>query len=127
MPHVLYVEDNQANINLMASIFEALGSIRLSTAETVEHGYEMCCAEKPNLLLIDISLPDGDGFELLEKIREQDSLQDIPAFAVTANATKQDIAKGLAAGFEMYITKPINIQNFCETVKAKLFLKPNPT
>ena len=121
-PTVLYVEDNAVNMRLMETIFNNFSDYRLLTAKSVEETLNVLETNhhKPDLFLIDIDLPDGDGVALLNAIRTNPKLKDVPACAVSANATQADVNRGLAGGFEKYITKPININEFCSYVGQKL-------
>lgn len=117
---VLYIEDNPANLRLVTQILGKNPQLRLITAHTPEFGLEMVSARLPELILLDINLPGMDGYQLLSVLRSMDSVKKIPVIAISANATPRDIERGLAAGFDEYIIKPIDIRYFLETVDRLL-------
>ncbi|MCW8830909.1 MAG: response regulator, partial [Gammaproteobacteria bacterium] len=83
-------------------------------------GIDLAVEYRPDLILLDINLPGIDGFEVLERLRENKLTCDIPVIAVSANAMQKDIEKGLEAGFDDYIIKPIVIKDLLRTVDSKL-------
>jgi hypothetical protein len=109
---ILYVEDNLSNIRLVEHILNKYTNIPLSIALTSKKGLELADAQKFDLILLDINLPDMDGFELLGQLRKLNGYNKAPIIAVSANAIPQDIEKAMKAGFSEYITKPINIPRF---------------
>ncbi|HEY8095490.1 MAG TPA: PAS domain S-box protein [Methylobacter sp.] len=117
---VLYIEDNPANIRLITQILGRNPYLRLITAHTAELGLELASARHPELILLDINLPGMDGYQVLSVLRSLDSMKKTPVIAISANATSRDIERGLAAGFDEYITKPIDIRHFLETVDRLL-------
>ena len=117
---VFYVEDNLANLRLMERIFATLDNLELASAAGVSEAKEKLESLNPSLLLIDIDLPDGNGIDLLKQLREKSHLENVLAFAISANATKHDIDSGLEGGFDKYITKPINVVEFCDMLKYYL-------
>ncbi|MDH5656704.1 MAG: response regulator [Spirochaetia bacterium] len=120
--NILYVEDNPANLRLITQVMEKIQGVELISAHTPQLGLDLCDAKEMDLILLDINLPGMNGFEMLEKLRSMNQYKDVPILAVSANAMPGDIAKGKEAGFDEYITKPINIQNFIQTVKEYLKL-----
>jgi CheY-like chemotaxis protein len=113
---VLYIEDNPANLRLVTQILERKSQVQLITAHTPELGLELATAHHPNLILLDINLPGMDGYQVLSVLRSLDSVKNTPVVAISANATSRDIERGIEAGFDGYITKPIDIRLFLETV-----------
>ena len=109
---VLYVEDNPANLKLVAQILSQREHVQLLTAHTSQRGLELITACPPELILLDINMPGMDGYQLLEVLREDAELKHIPVVAVTANAMLSDIERGKAAGFTDYVTKPIDVEKF---------------
>lgn len=109
---VLYIEDNPANLKLVAQILGKRQHIHLITAHTPELGIELARTRLPELILLDINLPGMDGFQVLEIFKREAALQHIPVIAVTANAMPSDLERGKAAGFADYLTKPLNIVQF---------------
>ncbi len=114
---VVYVEDNPANIELMEMVFSAFGNIRLLTSPTGELGIELIRASRPDLIILDLNLPGMDGFEVLRLVREMEEGQNIPAIALTAAASRQDIRRGMEAGFIHYLTKPFAIEALVDTMR----------
>lgn len=102
---IAVVEDNPDNRFLVQALLEDMYDI--SEFETGQEAVAGLLADNPDLVLLDISLPEMDGTEVLQWIREQESLKDVPVIALTAHAMAGDREKYLAAGFNDYVTKPI--------------------
>jgi len=114
---VLIVEDNELNMKLFHDLLEAHG---YNTVQT-RNGYEaMDLARKhlPNLILMDIQLPEVSGLDVTKWLKEDDELRTIPVIAVTAFAMKGDEDRIRQGGCEAYISKPISVSKFIETVRA---------
>lgn len=109
---VLYIEDNPSNIRLVSQILERQRHIRLITAHTPELGIELARAYCPNLILLDINMPDLNGYQVLKVLQDDPILKSTPVVAITANAMPRDIERGKAAGFADYLTKPLDIAQF---------------
>jgi len=109
---ILYIEDNPANLKLVERILSRRQQVKLISAATGSLGYEMAISHQPDLILLDINLPGMSGFEVMEQLKQQSSMQQKPVIALSANAMPKDIARGLAAGFSHYLTKPIDITAF---------------
>ncbi len=116
---VLIVEDNDLNLKLFRDLLEANGYQTVETKEGV-NATDLVRREKPDLILMDIQLPEISGLDVTRKIKADKSICDIPIIAVTAFAMKDDEEKILRAGCEAYISKPISIVSFLETVKRFL-------
>ncbi len=106
---VLCIEDNPANLRLIEGIMAKRPGIHLLTAMDPSRGLELARQRRPALILLDINLPDMDGYAVLRCLRENAATRDIPVFAVSANAMLKDAERGKAAGFAEYLTKPINV------------------
>ena len=117
---VLYVEDNPANMRLVEQLLKTFPDIVLIGAETAEEGIDIAGQQNPDLILMDINLPGMNGYEALVELQKMDATKTIPVVAISANALASDLEKGRAAGFADYITKPINLQSFFETIKKHL-------
>ena len=117
---VLYIEDNPSNLKLVAQILGQRKHIHLLTAHTPEIGIELAKNRQPELILLDINMPNMDGYEVMEIFKTDNSLKNIPVVAVTANAMSRDIDRGKAAGFIDYVTKPIDVINFLDIVDKHL-------
>jgi PAS domain S-box-containing protein len=117
---VLYVEDNVANLTLVERLIERRPGLRLISAVTGELGIALARARLPDVILMDINLPDMSGIEALEVLRRDPATAHIPVVAISANAMAYDIEKGRQAGFFEYLTKPIKIDEFTVTLSAAL-------
>lgn len=117
---VLYVEDNPASVLLMRHIMKEIADVELVVATGAREGLELARGLKPGLILLDLNLPEMDGFEVLKALRSEDGTRDIPVFAVTANALPRDLERGVAAGFDHYIAKPLDIPQFIAAVDLAL-------
>jgi PAS domain S-box-containing protein len=109
---LLYIEDNPANLKLVEQIIARHPNLHLLTAVNGNNGLEIALTSHPDVILVDINLPDISGFEVLNILRSDPNTCHIPVVAVSANAMARDIKKGLEAGFFRYITKPIKINEF---------------
>ena len=116
---ILIVEDNDLNLKLFRDLLEANGYETVETKEGL-NALDLTKREKPDLILMDIQLPEISGLDVTRKIKSDPEVADIPIIAVTAFAMKDDEEKILRAGCEAYISKPISITNFLETVKQFL-------
>jgi two-component system cell cycle response regulator DivK len=108
MPTVLYIEDDQANRTLVRRVLEAEG-FQVLEAEDGQQGLEVAREERPDMILVDISMPDMDGYEVTARLRRMGEVGRVPIVALTANVMKGDREKTLAAGCDGYIPKPIDI------------------
>ena len=117
---VLYVEDNPANLELIEQLIARRPDLRLLSAINATIGIEFARAYHPDVILMDLNLPGISGVEALMILRADDSTAHIPVIAVSANAVPRDIAKGLAAGFFNYLTKPIKVDQFMDALDAAL-------
>jgi PAS domain S-box-containing protein len=107
---VLYIEDNAVNVLLMEALLQQQTRLRVLSAPLPELGLQMALAQRPDLILLDIQLPGIDGYEVLRRLRAVQATRDIPVIALSANAMHADVARGRAAGFDDYLTKPIDQQ-----------------
>jgi two-component system, cell cycle response regulator DivK len=116
---VLVVEDNELNMKLFHDLLEAHGYNIVQTRNGLE-AIELARAHRPDLILMDIQLPEVSGLEVTRWIKEDDDLRTIPVIAVTAFAMKGDEERIRQGGCEAYLAKPISVAKFIETVKAYL-------
>lgn len=116
---VLIVEDNDLNMKLFHDLLEAQGYKILQTKDGME-ALKLAREHRPNLILMDIQLPEVSGLEVTKWIKEDDNLRAIPVIAVTAFAMKGDEEKIRDGGCEAYIPKPISVAGFLDTVKQFL-------
>jgi signal transduction histidine kinase/ActR/RegA family two-component response regulator len=122
---LLYVEDSRTNVSLVAQILKARPEIALMSAHTGEMGLQLANMHHPDVILLDINLPGMDGFEVLERLRDNESTKDIPVLALTANDNLYNIDRGREAGFLKYIVKPLDIKQFLEVIDYALQYKPD--
>jgi len=116
---VLIVEDNELNMKLFHDLLDAHGYKTIQTADGME-ALSLARAHRPDLILMDIQLPEVSGLEVTKWIKDDDELKKIPVIAVTAFAMKGDEEKIREGGCEAYISKPISVTHFLETVKRFL-------
>lgn len=105
---ILYIEDDLPSRILVRRVLEAEGHRVLEAADGLQ-GVEMARAERPELILVDINMPEVDGFEVTARLRAQPELGSVPIIALTANVMKGDRERTLAAGCSSYIQKPIDV------------------
>ena len=113
---VLIVEDNELNMKLFNDLLEAKGYNILQTKNGME-ALQLARDHKPDLILMDIQLPEVSGLEITKWIKEDESIADIPVIAVTAFAMKGDEQRIRQGGCEAYISKPISVVNFVKTIQ----------
>jgi len=116
MSLVLIVEDNEKNMKLARDILQAKG-YQTVEAETGEAGVKLAKERKPDLVLMDIQLPGINGIEAFRQLRAESATAKIPVVALTASVTPTDRSQIAAAGFDAFISKPISLKEFVETVK----------
>ncbi len=109
---VLYVEDNPANLLLVQKILETRPDIDLISAHNADLGIDIALSHQPDLILMDIHLPGKNGFAALAELRNQQETSAIPVIAVSAAAMPRDVKRALDAGFNDYLTKPLEIDKF---------------
>jgi len=122
---LLYVEDNPANLKLVEKLVARRPDLLLLTAVTGHHGIKLARTAQPEMILMDINLPDLSGIEVLKILHEDPATAHIPIVAISANAMTSDIEKGLAAGFFRYLTKPIKVDEFMDTLNVALEFADN--
>ncbi|HWO72002.1 MAG TPA: ATP-binding protein [Dehalococcoidia bacterium] len=117
---VLYIEDNLDSAQLMERIFSRWPSVRLMSAMQGRLGLELARQHKPDLILLDLHLPDIPGVEVLERLRSDPATKFIPVIVTSADATPGQIARLRAAGADDYVTKPLDIPKFTQVVRERL-------
>jgi two-component system cell cycle response regulator DivK len=116
---VMIVEDNELNMKLFNDLLEAQSYETIQTSNGLE-ALDLARAHRPDLILMDIQLPEVSGLEVTKWLKEDDELARIPVIAVTAFAMKGDEERIRQGGCEAYISKPISVMRFLETVKSYL-------
>ena len=120
---ILYIEDNPVNVLLVEELIRSVGGLTLVSEATGGAGVAKARAMRPDLVLVDLQLPDFDGYEVLRRLRDDPATEAIRCVALSANALPEDIERGLAAGFTDYWTKPIDFGAFVPALK-RLFPAP---
>jgi len=123
MSTILIVEDNEKNMKLARDILQSKGYVTLE-AVTGEDGVRVAIEQKPDLVLMDIQLPGINGIEALRQVRADPDCARIRIVAFTASVMSSDRSQISAAGFDGFLSKPINLKEFLETVKRLLESKP---
>lgn len=116
---VLIVEDNELNMKLFNDLLEANGYSTIQTRSGVE-AVDLARRYRPDLILMDIQLPEVSGLQVIRWIKDDDDLKHIPVIAITAFAMKGDEEKIRQGGCDSYLSKPISVVKFLETVRAYL-------
>ena len=124
---VLCIEDNPANLRLIERILARDQGIHLLTASQPGLGLELARAHQPAMILLDINLPDMDGYAVMQCLRESPLTRDIPVVAISANAMPSDLERGRAAGFVDYLTKPLDIEHLMAVTHRILDIDRSPT
>jgi len=117
---LLCVEDNPANLRLVEQLIKRRPDMRLLTAANGTLGIELARASQPDVILMDINLPDISGIEALKILRADPVTAHIPVVALSANAMLRDIETGMQTGFFRYLTKPIKVKEFMDAVHEAL-------
>ena len=119
MKTILIVEDNELNMKLFNDLLEAHGYATLKTRDGIE-AIKIARAHRPDLIIMDIQLPEISGLDVTKWLKEDDDLRAIPVIAVTAFAMKGDEEKIREGGCQDYIAKPISVTKFLETIEKHL-------
>jgi len=117
---LLYIEDNPANMMLVEQLIARRPELKLLTAEDGTLGIELARACRPDVILMDINLPGINGTDALKVLLRNPMTAKIPVIALSANAMPRDIKTGIDAGFFKYLTKPIKVAEFMETLDLAL-------
>lgn len=116
---ILYVEDNPSNVIVVDRIVESLGH-KLLVAVNGGEGINMAFEHRPDVILMDINLPDIDGLTATKRIRENPDMQNVPIIAITARAMTGDREKCLAAGCNEYLAKPFQVNMLVDILKRMI-------
>ncbi len=123
MSVILIVEDNEKNLKLVRDVLQVKG-YRTLEAGTAEDGIRLAQENKPDLVLMDIELPGMNGIDALRLLRADPATAAIPVAAVTASVMQQDRRVITEAGFDAYVSKPINVKEFLDMARALLEGRP---
>ena len=124
---LLYIEDNLADLKLVEHVIARHPNVHLLTAVTGNSGIEIARQSHPDVILMDINLPDISGFKARQILRSDPTTARIPVIAISANATPLNIESGLEEGFFRYLTKPINLNEFMDALGAALVSAEKPS
>lgn len=117
---LLYIEDSPSSLKLVEHLLDHRKDIKLLAASRPELGLQMASVYRPDLILLDINLPGMDGFEVLKSLRDNAELRHTNVIAVSANAMREQVTRGMKEGFNQYITKPLNIKYFLDVLEEYL-------
>ena len=122
MPKILMVEDNEMNVNMLSRRLQKRG-YQVITAGDGNEGHAMARSENPDLILMDISLPGMDGWEVTRLLKSNEATRHIPIIALTAHALVTDREKASEAGCDEYETKPIDFERLTRKIESLLLDK----
>jgi len=117
---ILYIEDNLSNLRLLEHLLEDYPGLELMSAMQGQVGFDLAREHRPELILLDLHLPDLPGRDLLLKLRAEPTTREIPVIVLSADATPPQIQRLRAAGANDYLTKPINVARFVEVIERHL-------
>ena len=120
MTKVLYIEDNDDNVYMLKMRLELLGDFEVMTAEDGEKGCAMAISESPDIILMDLEMPNVDGWETTRRLKGDPQTRDIPIIALSAHALAGERKKALAAGCNEFDTKPIEFDRLVATLRRIL-------
>jgi CheY-like chemotaxis protein len=113
---ILYIEDNLSNLTLIEQMLEERPEIELLTAMQGKVGLDLARQHSPDLILLDVHLPDLDGREVISELKSSDTTRDIPVVVISADATTRQIDRLMTAGADTYLTKPLDVVDFFQVL-----------
>lgn len=113
---ILYIEDNVSNLNVIEQMLQYFDQLKLISAHNGNYGIELAKEYKPDLILLDINLPDINGYQVLNVLRSNTITKEIPVIALSADGLPINVQRGLEAGFDEYLVKPLNLDVLMETL-----------
>ena len=123
MRRLLYIEDNEDNLYMLQLWFDVLGEYEILSARDGVAGIAMAAAERPDLILMDLNLPEIDGWEAARRLKADPATRDIPIIALSAHAMAGDREKALAPGCDDFDTKPVEFDRLLAKVEQALAAK----
>lgn len=117
---VLYIEDNLANIKLVEAILSRIPMVKLVTAMQGHLAMDMAREHLPDLILLDVHLPDMNGADLLATLKQEPETKEIPVIVISADATSTQVHRLMELGARKYLTKPIVVKEFIDVINEAL-------
>lgn len=127
MPRLLYIEDNEDNLYMLTLFFDVQGGYEVLSAASGAEGIVIAVAERPDLILMDLNLPEIDGWEAARRLKADPATRGIPLIALTAHAMAGDREKALAAGCDDFDTKPVQFDRLLAKIERALSKKRGET
>jgi two-component system cell cycle response regulator DivK len=127
LPRLLYIEDNEDNLYMLTLFFDVQGGYEILSAANGAEGITIAVAERPDLILMDLNLPEIDGWEAARRLKADPATRGIPLIALTAHAMAGDREKALAAGCDDFDTKPVQFDRLLAKVERALTKKRGET
>ncbi len=115
---ILYIEDNLTNTELVKRVLKIKSNYSFISASRAQHGIKLALQHKPDIILLDIQMPEMDGITAFKHLRNLEEIKSIPIIAVSADAAQANIQEALEMGFHSYITKPINLSFLLEVIES---------
>jgi len=122
---ILYFEDNPEQLALVASLLSRRPQVKLLSSPQSKLGIELARAHRPDMILLDLSLPDMNGLDLVRSLRAYPETREIPVVALSTNTLPEEIRRAKEAGFQDYLTKPINVNEFLDYIDRMLIAEPD--
>lgn len=120
---VIYIEDNKDNVDVMKSMLHFMNTIDLKCALSGKDGIKQVFEQKPDIVLLDLALPDMNGFDVLRQIKSNSMTKDIPVIAISADAMEATIKKASEEGFHAYIKKPVHFEELRSVLQSTMIYK----
>lgn len=117
---ILYVEDNRSNQVIIKNLFSDNPKFNLTIADSAEEGLKLVEQVCFDLIILDINLPGMDGYQALDEFKKNAETKDVPVIALSAAAGESDVKKGLNAGFNQYVTKPVNLYELLKVIRQEV-------
>jgi two-component system cell cycle response regulator DivK len=127
VPRLLYIEDNEDNLYMLTLFFDVQGGYELLSAANGAEGIAIAAAEQPDLILMDLNLPEIDGWEATRRLKADPATRSIPLIALTAHAMAGDREKAIAAGCDDFDTKPVQFDRLLAKIERALTKKRGET
>ncbi len=127
MPRLLYIEDNEDNLYMLTLFFDVQGGYEILSAANGAEGIAIAVAEQPDLILMDLNLPEIDGWEAARRLKADPATRGIPLIALTAHAMAGDRERALAAGCDDFDTKPVQFDRLLAKIERALSKKRGET